>query len=62
MEFTSSRGAVIGYSLVLLLFRLGCRWPAHCTRCRLLGENADKLCFLHDNSNCWYGTTENWQI
>jgi len=25
MEFTSGERAVIGYSLVLLLFRLGCR-------------------------------------
>ena len=47
MEFTSGGGAVIGYSLVLLLFRLGL--DDRLTHCRLLGENADKLCFLHDN-------------
>jgi len=29
MELTSGGGALIGYSLVLLLFRLGCRWPAN---------------------------------
>jgi len=29
MKFTSGGGVVIGYSLVLLLFRLGCRWPAN---------------------------------
>jgi len=47
MEITSGGGAVIGYSLVLLLFWLGCRRPANSLW--LLGENADKLCFLHDN-------------
>jgi len=38
MEFTSGGGRVIGYSLVLLLFGA-----------TVLRENADKLCFLHDN-------------
>jgi len=29
MEFTFGGWAVIGYSLILLLFRLCCRWPVN---------------------------------
>jgi len=52
---------VIGYSLMLLLFGLGCRWPANLLqatwwKCRKIVLSA------WQSLNCWYGTTEYWQI
>jgi len=50
MKFTSGGGVVICYSLVLLLFRLGCTVvDDRLTCCGQLGKNADKLWFLRDN-------------
>ena len=59
-NFLLSQRVVIGYSLILLLFGLGCRWRANLLqatwwKCR-------KTTFCMTILNCWYGTTKNWQI
>jgi len=59
VEFTSGRGAVISYSLVLLLFRLGCRWQL---TVGYLVKMQINFAFCMTILNCWYGITENWQI
>jgi len=48
MEFTSGVRGVIGYSIVLLSFRLGCRWPANLLQATWW-KLQKKLCFLPDD-------------